>query len=186
MAISAPGEGFFTSDGVLRTDQSSPRQSKPKTAETAASESDQAAAVEISDAAVVSITSGMNVGQTGFDSGVSDLVQKAVSSALTNLGAASSAVKDTGIASPSFTRTPVFGTYQNSIMYPESPPQQKPAAPPETGPEPPENPIPREDERDEEAGGGKRARRRRGSYDDEPIAAPEKSRPGRKKRDVEA
>jgi len=126
MAISAPGEGFFTSDGVLRADlsgTSSAQQSKAKTTETPASVEDQAASAtarQITDAAVISVSNQMNVGDTGFDSGVSELVQQAVASALKNRG------ESPGQASDLAT---IGGTYQNEIMALAKEPAERPVAP---------------------------------------------------------
>lgn len=176
MAISAPGEGFFTSDGVLRTDLTTTQQSKPKTTETTASTADEVAAAtaqEITDAAVVSITSSMNVGSTGFDSGVSGLVQQAVSSALKNLSSASSAVSDLG----SYTPAAIGGTYQNSILYPEGQ-TTEPATEPDNSAENPEE-IPPGNERGAANGQGKKVGLG-GSYQDELIAASDKSRGDKK------
>ena len=114
MAISATDQGFFTSDGKLRTDLAG-SSSTQKTSATQASgdtsladQTAAATAAAITEAAVVSVTGSMNVGSTGFDSGVSDLVQQAVSSALKNLGSDGSS---------SGTRLQLGGTYQNGIMY---------------------------------------------------------------------
>lgn len=121
MAIKAPEQGFFTTDGALKADSltSSGWQAAAKTTASgtnSGSVAEQAAsttASAITDAAVVRVSTQMNVGKTGFDTGVSDMVGEAVSSALNKLGTGSAgrAASGSGIA-----RLEIAGTYQDEIM----------------------------------------------------------------------
>jgi hypothetical protein len=118
MASSISDQGFFTSGGVLRSE--SPATNSDTTAQTQTSDqttdiADQVASDTVSaitEAAVVKISNQMNVAGTGFDSGVSDMVGQAVTSALGKLSEAqqaTSALQTTPLA--------VGGTYQNEILY---------------------------------------------------------------------
>ncbi|NMC62703.1 MAG: hypothetical protein GYA55_05980 [SAR324 cluster bacterium] len=132
MAITAADQGFFTSDGVLRQENlsSSSSQGSTKNADSTSSSSNISAsmaeyttdttAVAITDAVVIKITQQMNVGSTGFDSGVSAMVQEAVMSALRNKSGGSSMVSpqlnngSTNIMTSN--RLELGGAYQNEIL----------------------------------------------------------------------
>ena len=146
MAVQPAEDGFFTAQGVLRTES---RQGSAQTAQnqTGTTISDQqvtdqaraATASQITDAAVVQVSARLNATGTGFDSGVSAFVNDAVTRGLAAQNRSGSAGSTVGAAS-----RPVGGSYQNEILagakQAAQPAQQTPAPQPPTPP--PQQPEP--------------------------------------------
>jgi len=108
MAIEGTGQGFFSSAGALKNETTA----KPTTTtNTSTSDIQQSVAndtaTQITEAAVVKISNQLNVGNTGYDSGVSELVQGAVTAGLQ---------KQSVDQSSTTTPRKIGGTYQNEIM----------------------------------------------------------------------
>lgn len=137
MASSISDQGFFTSGGVIKSDglrsSTTPAPQQTNTADTGTAVADQVArntASAISEAAVVKITNQLNVGDTGFDSGVAANVQEAVMSALNKVSA-----NTQGSNGTSMTRLPIGGTYQNELIAAANKPAET-AKPPEASAKP--------------------------------------------------
>lgn len=144
MTINASDGGYFSSNGVIRQDAftASRRSSAAKTQDTAdtpvAQKAASVTASAIADAAAVKIGSRMNVGATGFDSGVSAMVQQAISKGTAAKSVRSAGPESTDASAAKSTQdapeeTPApkrvrGGTYQNELMQAEKDRQAKEAA----------------------------------------------------------
>ena len=138
MAIKPAEEGFFTTSGALKQDSVAGRRAASSTAagnnstdQAVIDKAASATAGGIAQAAVVKISGRMGVGNTGFDSGVSSMVEQAIS-----LGKqAQSDRKNQAAASASSNTQSATkvdgGSYQNQILYGSTgqPSASAPAAP---------------------------------------------------------
>lgn len=128
MAVTSADQGFFTREGVLRTENLNSTSSKtntstsstPNTSGDISTQTAEATATAITDAVVVRISEQMNVGNTGFDSGVSAMVKEAVLSALRNKnsyeGKVDSQLTESSEAPTASVRMQIGGAYQNEIL----------------------------------------------------------------------
>lgn len=126
MAIQGVGQGFFSSNGELKSSNlssSTNTSSTTTTSEDVTSSAQIATAASVADAAVVKITSQLNVAGTGFDSGVSAIVGQAIASYLENQSSNQTEPSTTSISDNSGTASQslsIGGSYQNSIINPEA------------------------------------------------------------------
>ena len=101
-------QGFFTSSGDLLSSDHQLSSSENSADNNIASAAAISIASEITEAAVTSISSQLNVAGTGYDSGVSDLVASAVAAGLKNQAG------DAGYEStPSLA---IGGSFQNELL----------------------------------------------------------------------
>jgi len=145
MAISPSDQGYFTSKGTVRTDAFTQRRSASGAGtndidEAVKQTARSATAAGIAETAAVKVSTRMNVGGTGFDAGVSSMVQQAISAGQSRKagtqaarGAADSSTETSAGASGTSSeaapvRRPIGGRYQNQILQSERQEQGKAAA----------------------------------------------------------
>ena len=122
MAIQGVGQGFFSSNGELKINSVASTSNNSSQTSSDNLVSDQASSISISsivDAAVVTISSRLNVAGTGFDSGVADLLNQALTAGQNTqeqtTDTSSSISTDNNSSTTDSLK--VGGTYQNQILY---------------------------------------------------------------------
>jgi hypothetical protein len=129
MAIQAGNQGFFTTSGVLEQEGRAGSSSTSNrsaatgqsTGDATAQEAAAVAAAAITEAVVVKVSSRMNIGGTGFDSGVTALVQGAVQAGLTSINGRKSNGQSGDTQASGKAKG---GTYQNSLIAAAAQPSQ--------------------------------------------------------------